>query len=103
MAHHVRQRLKALHPARQPRDRLLLQKNENSMNDEPKTPRRTGQGMDYGEQADVQQVHAAVQREKREPRVGAEPLSIWLIAICGLAISYGGAYRGRYTGNCTSG
>ena len=44
------------------------------MNDEPKTPLRTGQGMDYGEQADVQQVHAAVQREKREPRVGAEPL-----------------------------
>ena len=62
------------------------------MNDEPKTPLRTGQGMDYGEQADVQQVHAAVQREKREPRVGAEPLSIWLIAIYGLAIFFGGAY-----------
>ena len=56
------------------------------MNDEPKQPARVGQGMDYGEQSDVQQVHAAVQREKREPRVGAEPLSIWLIAIYGLAI-----------------
>jgi len=73
------------------------------MNDEPKTPPRTGQGMDYGEQADVQQVHAAVQREKREPRVGAEPLSIWLIAIYGLAIFFGGAYLGRYSGNFTSG
>ena len=52
--------------------------------------------MDYGEQADVQQVHAAVQREKREPRVGAEPLSIWLIAIYGLAIFFGGAFLGRY-------
>ena len=103
LAHHLRQRLKALHPVRQPRDRLLLQKNENSMNDEPKTPLRTGQGMDYGEQADVQQVHAAVQREKREPRVGAEPLSIWLIAIYGLAIFFGGAYLGRYSGNFTSG
>src|SRR6187401_3449163 len=69
------------------------------MNDEPKTPLRTGQGMDYGEQADVQQVHAAVQREKREPRVGAEPLSIWLIAIYGLAIFFGGAYLGRFSGN----
>jgi mono/diheme cytochrome c family protein len=69
------------------------------MNDEPKMPPRTGQGMDYGEQADVQQVHAAVQREKREPRVGAEPLSIWLIAIYGLAIFFGGAYLGRYSGN----
>ena len=73
------------------------------MNDEPKTPPRTGQGMDYGEQADVQQVHAAVQREKREPRVGAEPLSIWLIAIYGLAIFFGGAYLGRYSGNFISG
>jgi mono/diheme cytochrome c family protein len=59
--------------------------------------------MDYGEQADVQQVHAAVQREKREPRVGAEPLSMWLIAVYGLAIFFGGAYLGRYSGNFTSG
>ncbi len=73
------------------------------MNDEPKMPLRTGQGMDYGEQADVQQVHAAVQREKREPRVGAEPLSIWLIAIYGLAIFFGGAYLGRYSGNFIDG
>src|SRR5436189_5445478 len=69
------------------------------MNEEPKEPARVGQGMDYGEQADVQQVHAAVQREKREPRVGAEPLSIWLIANYGLAIFFGGAYLGRYSGN----
>src|SRR5213076_1930700 len=73
------------------------------MNEEPKPPARIGQGMDYGEQSDVQQVHAAVQREKREPRVGAEPLSIWLIAIYGLAIFFGGAYLGRYSGNFTSG
>lgn len=66
-------------------------------------PLRTGQGMDYGEQADVLQVHAAVQREKREPRVGAEPLSIWLIAIYGLAIFFGGAYLGRYSGNFIGG
>jgi mono/diheme cytochrome c family protein len=55
--------------------------------------------MDYGETADVQEVHAAIQREKREPRVGLEPLSIWLIAIYGLAIFAGGAYLGRYSGN----
>ena len=70
------------------------------MNEEPPKPTpRVGQGMDYGEQADVQQVHAAVQREKREPRVGAEPLSIWLIAVYGLAVFFGGAYLGRYSGN----
>lgn len=57
------------------------------------------QGMDYGEDADVHQVHSAIQREKREPRAGLEPLSIWLIAIYGLAIFFGGAYLGRFSGN----
>src|SRR5947207_6130165 len=60
---------------------------------------RSGQGMDYSEIADVQDVQAAVQREKREPRVGREPLSIWLIAVYGLAVFFGGAYLGRYSGN----
>jgi hypothetical protein len=60
---------------------------------------QTRQGMDYGETADVHQVHAAIQREKREPRAGLEPLSIWLIAVYGLAIFFGGAYLGRFSGN----
>src|SRR5438552_9233083 len=66
------------------------------------TPDRSSlvrQGTDYGETADVQQVHAAIQREKGEPRVGLEPLSIWLIAVYGLAVFFGGAYLGRYSGN----
>jgi len=47
------------------------------MNESAPTPEPpSGQGMDYSEIADVQDVHAAVQREKREPRVGREPLSI---------------------------
>src|SRR6185295_16334544 len=60
---------------------------------------RPRQGMDYGEDAEVQEVHAAIQREKREPRVGLEPLSMWLIVIYGLAVFFGGAYLGRYSGN----
>jgi mono/diheme cytochrome c family protein len=70
------------------------------MNESSSAPeRRVRQGMDYGETEDVQQVHAAIQREKREPRVGLEPLSLWLIAIYGLAIFFGGAYLGRFSGN----
>lgn len=61
--------------------------------------RRVRQGMDYGETEEVNQVHAAIQREKRDPRLGLEPLSLWLIAIYGLAIFFGGAYLGRYSGN----
>jgi mono/diheme cytochrome c family protein len=70
------------------------------MNDQPSNPSSlTRQGMDYGETADVQEVHAAIQREKREPRVGLEPLSMWLIVVYGLALFTGGAYLGRFSGN----
>ncbi|MGZ5002411.1 MAG: c-type cytochrome [Chthoniobacterales bacterium] len=70
------------------------------MNEKTPTPdHRPRQGMDYGETEDVQQVHAAIQREKREPRAGSEPLSVWLIAVYGLAVFCGGAYLGRYSGN----
>src|SRR5258707_7676086 len=70
------------------------------MNEKPSDPSSlTRQGMDYGETADVQEVHAAIQREKREPRAGLEPLSIWLIAVYGLAIFFGGAYLGRFSGS----
>jgi mono/diheme cytochrome c family protein len=70
------------------------------MNESSSAPeRRVRQGMDYGEHADVHEVHSAIQREKREPRAGLEPLSIWLIAIYGLAIFFGGAYLGRFSGN----
>src|SRR5882724_8965045 len=63
------------------------------MNEQTSDPTmRVRQGMDYGENEEVQEVHAAIQREKREPRVGLEPLSIWLIAVYGLAVFFGGAY-----------
>jgi mono/diheme cytochrome c family protein len=57
------------------------------------------QGMDYGETQEVRDTHAAITREKIEPRVGREPLSLWLIAIYGFAVFFGGAYLGRYAGN----
>lgn len=59
----------------------------------------TRQGRDYSEHADVHKVHAAIQREKQEPRVGLEPLSLWLVVVYGLALFFGGAYLGRYSGN----
>ncbi len=37
--------------------------------------------------------------KKLNPRIGQEPLSLWLIAIYGLAVFFGGAYLGRYAGN----
>ena len=69
------------------------------MNENVPNPAHTRQGTDYSEHADVQEVHAAIQREKQEPRVGLEPLSIWLIVVYGLALFFGGAYLGRFSGN----
>lgn len=60
---------------------------------------RPRQGMDYGETQQVRDTHAAIIREKAEPRIGREPLSLWLIAIYGLAVFFGGAYLGRYSGS----
>jgi mono/diheme cytochrome c family protein len=69
------------------------------MNGEPPPRSRPQQGMDYGETHDVYNTHAAIVREKIEPRIGREPLSLWLIAVYGLAVFFGGAYLGRYSGN----
>jgi len=57
------------------------------------------QGMDYSETQEVRDTHAAIAREKAEPRIGREPLSLWLIAVYGLAVFFGGTYLGRYSGN----
>jgi mono/diheme cytochrome c family protein len=57
--------------------------------------------MDYGETQEVRDTHAAIVREKVEPRIGREPLSLWLIAIWGMAVFFGGAYLGRYSGDFT--
>lgn len=73
----------------------------NEQNPDPQM--RVRQGMDYGEHEEVQEVHAAIQREKREPRVGLEPLSMWLIVTYGLAIFCGGAYLGRFSGDASEG
>src|ERR1044072_7799666 len=69
------------------------------MNENPSTPKRVRQGMGYGETEEGGAPRAAIQRENREPRAGLEPLSLWLIALYGLAIFFGGAYLGRYSGN----
>ena len=61
----------------------------------PGSENRPRQGMDYGETREVHDTHAAIIREKAEPRIGREPLSLWLIAIYGTAVFFGGAYLGQ--------
>jgi plastocyanin/mono/diheme cytochrome c family protein len=68
----------------------------------PKPEPRPQQGIDYGETVNVEKIHAAAQREKREPRAGLEPLPLWFIALLGFAVFFGGFYFGRYAGDFSS-
>lgn len=63
------------------------------------TPEHRQEGADYRDTADVHELHAAIQREKREPRVRIEPLSAWLLLIYALTIFFGGFYLARYGGD----
>ncbi|HTI71314.1 MAG TPA: cytochrome c [Candidatus Limnocylindria bacterium] len=53
---------------------------------------------DRGESHDVIQVHAAVLREKPDPKEGFEPLSLWLVAAIAGLLFWGGSYLTQYSG-----
>jgi plastocyanin len=61
-------------------------------------PAHNLQGVDYGEIANVQDLHAAVAREKCEARAGLQPLSIWILALYAVTLFLGGFYLARYSG-----
>lgn len=54
---------------------------------------------DQAETVDVSAIHAAILREKAEPREGYEPISLWLVTLTGLLLFWGGFYLQRYSGN----
>ena len=58
----------------------------------------SGEYADYRENIDVTQVHAAVEREHREPEVGVVPVPVWLMAVSGVALFAAGAYLGMFNG-----
>ncbi|HPA16555.1 MAG TPA: cytochrome c [Verrucomicrobiae bacterium] len=55
-------------------------------------------GVDYSERVSVTGIHAAVLREKIEPREGMEPMPIWLWLAVSLLIGWGGWYLGTFSG-----
>jgi len=54
--------------------------------------------LDYTEPHDIDRIHSSVTREKGEPRDGLEPISIWVVSLCGLALFVGGAYLTQFSG-----
>lgn len=53
---------------------------------------------DIEERTDVAMLHAAVMREKSEPKEGQEPLSLWLVSLMSALLFWGGFYLQRYSG-----
>jgi mono/diheme cytochrome c family protein len=53
---------------------------------------------DRGEQHDVVQIHAAILREKPDPREGFEPVNLWLVVLIAGLLFWGGSYLSHYSG-----
>jgi hypothetical protein len=45
------------------------------------TLQRDRQGVDYGEEQNVQELHAAGQPEKRDGRITIKPFSLWVLIV----------------------
>ena len=59
------------------------------------TLERKRQGIDYGAESDVQNLHAAIGREKRDRRVTIKPFSLWVLVVFGLAFFFAGFWSAR--------
>ena len=53
---------------------------------------------DEGEQHDVSDIHAALLREQPDPRDGFEPVNLWLVALTGGLLFWGGYYLANFSG-----
>jgi plastocyanin len=53
------------------------------------------QGADYGEEQDVQNLHAAIESEEHDGRITIKPFSLWVLVILGLAFFFAGFFSAR--------
>lgn len=63
---------------------------------------RDRQGVDYGEQQNVQKLHDAVRREKRGGRVTVKPFSLWMLVIWGIVFFFAGFFSVRHGSHFTA-
>ena len=66
------------------------------------TLQRDHQGVDYGEEQNVQKLHAAVRREKGYGLVTIKPFSLWTLVICGLVFFFAGFFSARHGADFTA-
>jgi plastocyanin len=66
------------------------------------TLQRDRQGVDYGEEQNVQKLHAAVRREKRDGRVTIKPFSLWILVVLGFIFFFAGFFSARHGAEFTA-
>jgi plastocyanin len=65
-------------------------------------PQSHRQGVDYAEGADVQGLHAAIRREKRDGRVTIKPFSLWMLVVVGLVFFFAAFFWARQGADFTA-
>ena len=58
--------------------------------------------IDSRETADLTEVHAAIQRENKDPSADVTPVPLWVTLLCGAAVCWAGAYVGMFHGGFNS-
>ena len=58
--------------------------------------------IDYRETPDLTEVHAAIQRENKDPSADVTPVPLWVTVLCGAAVCWAGAYIGMFHGGFNS-
>ncbi len=58
--------------------------------------------IDYREAQDLTEVHAAIQRENKDPSADVTPVPLWVTVLCGAAVCWAGAYIGMFHGGFNS-
>ena len=58
--------------------------------------------IDSRETADLTEVHAAIQRENKDPSADVTPVPLWVTVLCGAAVCWAGAYIGMFHGGFNS-
>lgn len=66
------------------------------------TLQRDRQGVDYGEEQNVQELHAAIRREKPDTRVTIKPFSLWMLVVLGLVFFFAGFFSARHGSDFTA-
>lgn len=66
------------------------------------TLQRDSQGVDYGEEQNVQTLHADVRREQDYGRVTIKPFSLWILVICGFVFFFAGFFLARHGADFTA-